>query len=208
MLVDEAVRHRRSIRHYLPDPVPATTIRELLSLASLAPSIANRQMWRYIVMTDMNLKRMLAKLVERRIDEMVQWPEFQHEKMRLQAWKEYTLHFSSAPCAIAFINQGYRTPLDALLIERGMRTWEVEQMFGRTDIQSVSAAVAYFTLLAEARGYATCWMTAMLIAHKDLHASLELKSGETLMAFVTMGLPADYPPPKNRKAIDEIIEWR
>ena len=50
-LVDAAVTSRRSIRGFLPDPVPAVTIREILAVASRAPSMTNTQPWRVHVLT-------------------------------------------------------------------------------------------------------------------------------------------------------------
>lgn len=41
--VTEAIRARRSIRHYLPDPIPTDQLRELLDLALEAPSSWNSQ---------------------------------------------------------------------------------------------------------------------------------------------------------------------
>jgi nitroreductase len=49
MRVSEAVTTRRSIRAFLPTPVPDATIRELLELAARAPSGGNVQPWRVYV---------------------------------------------------------------------------------------------------------------------------------------------------------------
>ena len=47
--VDEAITSRRSVRAFLPDPVPEATIREILDIASWAPSGTNMQPWRVYV---------------------------------------------------------------------------------------------------------------------------------------------------------------
>jgi nitroreductase len=49
--VDEAIRSRRSIRAFLPTPVPRQTIEEILEVASRAPSGTNTQPWRVHVLT-------------------------------------------------------------------------------------------------------------------------------------------------------------
>ena len=208
MHVEEAVRHRRSIHRFTEEPVSAVDIREMLSLATMAPSISNRQMWRFIVITNADLIRMLDTLVRRRLDEMAGWSEFSADPSRLSAWREQALQFVHAPVLVLFINQGYRTALDAILVEHGFRAWEIARMFGHPDVQSVSAVIAQFILLAEERGYGTCWYTAPLIAIKDLQATLDLKPGEEILTLVTLGHPAEFPPPRDRKAIDELIEWR
>jgi nitroreductase len=44
--VDDAITSRRSIRRFLPDPVPATTLEAILDAAARAPSGTNMQPWR------------------------------------------------------------------------------------------------------------------------------------------------------------------
>ncbi|MFH0848017.1 MAG: nitroreductase family protein [archaeon] len=53
----EAIRTRRSIRKYKTKPVPEEDIEYVLQAARLAPSWANRQCWRYITITDENLRK-------------------------------------------------------------------------------------------------------------------------------------------------------
>ena len=43
---DQAIRTRRAVRQFLSTPVPVATVRELLALASRAPSGNNIQPWR------------------------------------------------------------------------------------------------------------------------------------------------------------------
>lgn len=48
----DLVRKRRSIRRYKSDPVPQGKLKYVLEAARLAPSMGNRQCWRFIVVTD------------------------------------------------------------------------------------------------------------------------------------------------------------
>jgi nitroreductase len=50
-LVDEAIVTRRSLRAFLPTPVPRSTIEEILAVASRAPSGTNTQPWKVYVLT-------------------------------------------------------------------------------------------------------------------------------------------------------------
>ncbi len=47
--VEEAIATRRSVRAYLPDPVPEKTVRRILEVASRAPSGTNVQPWQVYV---------------------------------------------------------------------------------------------------------------------------------------------------------------
>ena len=48
----DLVKKRRSIRKYKPDKVPEKDIEYVLEAARQAPSWANRQCWRYIIVSD------------------------------------------------------------------------------------------------------------------------------------------------------------
>lgn len=48
----EAVRRRRTVRDFLPDPVPEEVLRRCLEAARLAPSSSNLQPWEFILIRD------------------------------------------------------------------------------------------------------------------------------------------------------------
>lgn len=57
----EAMKSRRSVRKYQPTPVPEEILKEVLSAARMAPSGANAQAWKFIIVTDEELKRRLVQ---------------------------------------------------------------------------------------------------------------------------------------------------
>lgn len=61
MTVTEAIQGRRSIRSYDSKPIEQEKLAAVLEAARLAPSARNRQMWKFIVVTDPEVK---DKLVE------------------------------------------------------------------------------------------------------------------------------------------------
>lgn len=67
MEFDAVVRGRRSIRGFLPKPVPQALIRELLELAMRAPSSMNTQPWHFYVVTGAVLDRIRAGNVARNL---------------------------------------------------------------------------------------------------------------------------------------------
>jgi len=60
--VDRAITTRRSIRAFLPTPIPVATIREILEVASRAPSGTNTQPWKVHVLTGQALQRLSATI--------------------------------------------------------------------------------------------------------------------------------------------------
>jgi nitroreductase len=61
MEVLEALKARRSIRKYKSVPIPEDKLQRVLNAARLAPSAANMQPWKYVVVMDEDVKRQLAQ---------------------------------------------------------------------------------------------------------------------------------------------------
>lgn len=61
----EAVKGRRSIRKYKPDPVPEETLQKIMEAVRWAPSWANTQCWEVIIVKDPNMKSALANTLTR-----------------------------------------------------------------------------------------------------------------------------------------------
>jgi len=58
------MRQRRSVRHFSPDPVPRALLETALSTAASAPSGANRQPWRFVVVEDPAVKGRIRAAAE------------------------------------------------------------------------------------------------------------------------------------------------
>jgi nitroreductase len=64
MDIAEAVKKRKSIRGYKPDPVPKAVLQQILELASHAPSAMNTQPWEFTVLTGEVLENVRRSYVE------------------------------------------------------------------------------------------------------------------------------------------------
>lgn len=60
MDVFDAIKNRRSIRHFKSDPVDDDTVRAVLEAAHWAPSWGNTQCWRFVVVRDAQNKSAIA----------------------------------------------------------------------------------------------------------------------------------------------------
>jgi nitroreductase len=60
----DAIRNRRSIRRYKPEPVDDKTLEIVLEAARLAPSWSNTQCWRFIVIRDPAIKSQIAESIQ------------------------------------------------------------------------------------------------------------------------------------------------
>jgi nitroreductase len=60
----DVMRTRRTVRHFAPDAVPDDVIDAALAVANLAPSGANMQPWRFVVVREPDLKRRIREAAE------------------------------------------------------------------------------------------------------------------------------------------------
>jgi nitroreductase len=65
----DLVKKRRSIRRYKPDPISDRDLKEILEAARLAPSSSNRQCWRYVIVTDQDVKNKIAEAGEKWVNQ-------------------------------------------------------------------------------------------------------------------------------------------
>ena len=65
MEVAEAIRQRRSVRAFKPDPVPKKLLRKIIEAALWAPSWANTQPWEFAVVTGKTLESIQEAFLER-----------------------------------------------------------------------------------------------------------------------------------------------
>jgi nitroreductase len=61
--VDAAITSRRSVRAFLPDPVPRQTVEQILEVAARAPSGTNTQPWQVVVLTGQAKAELTRKIV-------------------------------------------------------------------------------------------------------------------------------------------------
>ncbi|MBT9137185.1 MAG: NADH dehydrogenase [Firmicutes bacterium] len=61
MSVYEAIKRRRSIRSYQEQAVPEEVLTRILEAARMAPSGGNRQPWKFVVVTDKEIRKKLGE---------------------------------------------------------------------------------------------------------------------------------------------------
>lgn len=59
------MRNRRSVRHFSDRPIPLEAIKNIVMTASSAPSGANKQPWKFIIIQDVEIKRKIRIAAEK-----------------------------------------------------------------------------------------------------------------------------------------------
>ncbi len=60
----DTMLRRRTVRHFSPDPVPFSLIETAIRTAATAPSGANQQPWRFVVVSDPEIRRRIREAAE------------------------------------------------------------------------------------------------------------------------------------------------
>ncbi len=181
MDIIEAIRTRRSIRKYRTEPVDDEKIRLVLEAASQAPSWANTQCWRFIVVRDSNIKNRLAGTLVAVSDS----PNRSAEALR------------AAPVVIVACAElgksGYyaREPREPAT-DKG--DW---YMF------DVALAMQNLQLAAHSLGLGTVHIGAFNA--KQVAGIMEVPQGITVVEMTPLGYPDEEPLPRVRKDLSEIV---
>jgi len=197
--VEEAITTRRSIRAFLPTPVPRATIERILQVAARAPSGTNTQPWKTYVLTGAPLKAMSDRLVaayddpEERalhIEEYAYYPtEWRSpfvDRRRKVGWDLYTLlgiAKTDKERMHAQHRRNYRffdAPVGLMFtIDRTMRqgSWLDFGMF----LQSVMVA-------ARGHGLDTCPQAAFTQFHRIIMDELGAPDNEQLICGMSLGV--------------------
>jgi len=203
----EAIKKRRSIRRFKSDDIPKKDIYDIIQAATLAPSAHNKQMWRFIAISNKDRLKEMKKAIINEIEEISNWPELKEAGVKVKGMRAYSTFFVKAPLVFAVLVKPYHSMIDEVLKLEGLKKGQAELFRSQVEIQSVAAAVENLLLAATEKGYGTCWMGGPLVAESKLRKILKIEEPWKLMALVPMGIPDQEPRPKIVKKIDEVLEF-
>ena len=199
MDVREAIKKRRSIRRFKPDPIPEEKIRLLLESARLAPSGTNTQPWRFIIVKDNDTK------------------------MKLQEAAHNQRHVKSAPviivcCADLKAFKEFPERVDELIesgalpertrevfipyLKKGMDTVTKDALMVAA-AANVAIAVEHIVLQAVEIGLGTCWVR--WYEDDKVKEILGISEHVEVMALLPVGVPDEEPVPRPRLNLDKIV---
>lgn len=203
----EAIKKRRSIRKFKSDKIPKEDIYDIIRTATLAPSAHNKQMWRFIAISNKEVIKEMKRAIVKEIEEISNRLEVGEAKTKIKGVRAYSTFFVKAPLVFAVLVKPYHSKVDELLKLEGLKKGQFEPLQSYVEIQSVAAAVENLLLSATEKGYGTCWMCGPLIAASALEKILQVEKLWKLMALIPMGIPNQELKPKMVKKIDEVLEF-
>lgn len=192
---------RRSVRFFSPEPVPFELIENAIRCASLAPSGANQQPWKFVVVQDTGIKRQIREAAEAEERE-----SYQHRMPAewLEAlappgtdWQKEFLEV--APYLIVVFRLDFGLPQDAEG-ERKIKHYYVQE--------SVGIATGFLLAALHMSGLATLTHTPSPMGF--LTNILARAQNERPFVLIPVGFPSPDAtvPAISKKALDEVMEVR
>jgi len=164
----EAVKRRRSVRRYLPDPVSDEALERILAAAHDAPSFANRQPWFFVVIRDDEMKRFVREHCEE---------------------VEQKTHSGAAPWFRAFLDDTGLTPEKSFLTEAPVLVLVFGERGAPYWRESCWLAIAQLSLAAAAEGLACLTYTPGRV--HGVRKRLGVPRKLVLQAILPLGRAAD-----------------
>lgn len=189
---------RRTVRDFAPEPPPRAVIESALAAAASAPSGANMQPWRFVVVTRPELKRRIrvaAEAEERTFYAERASPEWLAALAPLGTDPNKPF-LETAPYLIAIFAERY----GALPDGRRVKHYYVNE--------SVGIATGILIVALHRAGLVTLTHTPSPMAF--LNQLLERPANERPFLLLVAGYPAAEArvPDIGRKSIDSLVQWR
>ncbi|MFC1755428.1 nitroreductase family protein [Thermoproteota archaeon] len=174
----DTIKSRRSIRKYNDKPISKEIINKLLECAILAPSARNRQLWRFIVVTDRNLIKEMSDSI---MDEAVQASSITKERKKTMEDPIF-----------------YKAPVLVLVLKPKDYEW------AKFDC---SAASQNMMLAAKSLGIGSIALGKgdMISSKKDIITKLDIPKDHDIHIVLAFGYTDEWPEAPERKNPD--VKW-
>jgi len=184
--VYKAIAERRDMRHFLPDPIDSEVLKKLLNAAHQAGSVGLMQPWRFIRITDKQLRKNIHSLVE------------QERQLTAKALGEREDDFMKLK--VEGIMDCGELVVVALADKRE------KHVFGRRtlpemDLASTACAIQNMWLAARAEGLGMGWVS--LFDPAALAELLKMPDGSRAIAILCLGHVKEFYP----QPMLEIENW-
>lgn len=198
MDVFEALYTTRAMRRVKEDPIPDEIIKSMIDSAIRAPSGSNRQDWRFVAVTDQEVRTQLADIYK-------------------ETWDYYVKSFYNNSSDLGASNLKDKEQIESVRRISNSASWLAENYdkvpllvlaFSRNDPTGSSIYPAIWSLMLAARshGIGTCLTTVMSFKTEEVYEVLDIPvdKGWALNATITAGYPLGKLGVAERKPVEEV----
>ena len=198
MDVFEALYTTRAMRRVKEDPIPDEIIKSMIDSAIRAPSGSNRQDWRFVAVTDQEVRTQLADIYK-------------------ETWDYYVKSFYNSSSDLGASNLKDKEQIESVRRISNSASWLADNYdkvpllvlaFSRNDPTGSSIYPAIWSLMLAARshGIGTCLTTVMSFKTEEVYEVLDIPAdkGWALNATITAGYPLGKWGVAERKPVEEV----
>jgi len=168
MSLEEAIHTRRSVRGYLPDPVPDSILEKVFGLSQFAPSNCNIQPWQVYVASGATRDEIRRRMVERAMSGAPINPDYEHLPKFEDVYRQ-----RQVDCAVElYNNMGIARDDSAGRMRATLRNFELfdaphvcfigmDRSFGVTVALDVGMYIQTLMLTMAAHGIGSCAQGSM-----------------------------------------------
>ena len=180
--VIESIKNRRSVRFYQSQDISRELLESIIEAGNWAPTGANRQPWRFVVVQDASFRQ---KLFDIAVPKYRKW---------LENAGEYW--------------QAMRKPVDDVVEDPVYYSAPVIIFVIGTGAMECPMVCQNIMLAAFSLGIGSCWVGfgKMALGDEEVKQALEIKESETVFGPILLGYPKeDFPEAPEKKA--PVIKW-
>jgi len=217
MEVAEAIRQRRSVRAFKPDPVPKKLLRKIIEAALWAPSWANTQPWEFAVVTGKTLESIQKAFLERGEQEPLsevarpyEFPGPYLSRIQALAPKGFTPTKESMEARRIQNYKNYGAPaVIYLIVDRSM--YFQSKGINAWSLYDSGSVVQNIMLLATDYGLGTVAQAQSVIYPDIIRKFVPIHESKLIALGVAIGYP-DWDNPANgtrtrREPFDKVVTW-
>jgi iodotyrosine deiodinase len=188
---------RRTVREFSPEPVPRALLETIIRTAGTAPSGANKQPWRFVVVTDPALKQEIRVAAEKEEKES-------YERRMPQEWLDDLAALGTD------WHKEFLEVAPALIVVFSIDYEKEDEQVRKNYYVRESVGLAAGLLIAALHYAGLASLTHTPSPMDFLRTILGRPSNERPFLLIPVGYPAEgvTVPDIARKAPDRFIEWR
>lgn len=197
MKTSEAIKNRRTVRAFLPEPIPEEELREILEIVQWAPSNTNTQPWHLALVSGGALARLRKDLLAHIEAGGKANPYFEPSSVPLEGvYKERQYDCANRYYGTMGIDRHDKPARLALM----MKNWEffgaphvgflsMPERFNQTNAADLGIYLQSLMLVLTERGYGSCAQGALAYYPEPIFEVADIPEGNRILCGISFGRP-------------------
>jgi nitroreductase len=191
------IKRRCSIRKYKNKPIPKKILDKIIEAGIWGPSVPSFlriQPWRFVIITNKKSIGRLAKIILNKA---------QNSKAGVNILLRTAANIVGNAQAIIIIYNS--RDLEKVKSKFKELVINFSTVINKAQLSAISASIQNMVLMAESLRIGSCWLDMSLFCEKEINKML--KTEEQLVAFLTLGYPAEKGRRAPRKPLSEAVKY-